>query len=345
MQLSMVRPWKFSVNVLSPVVGGSGVDTIARSLRTIVNILTGAGSYVDKLGVSTTSPSSPWVVVGSSNGVAAAMDGVNRWVADSDLVWGAGASNKSWIVLRQSGIASQFQILISLDHASKYRLSVIVSARNGFGTAYGGTDGSITARPTATDGVTVLNASDWGINSVATVANRFHVLLSDDGTDTKVLFTRSNLLMGCWSFSIPAVNDASVWTSPSVWMVDGSGGVTSGDYVNRATLMSSSKFVGSIIDPTGCSFMSTAECVGAGAISDVQTIRNEATNKWPIMDIGLYSASPLDTGHHGRHIDLGWSVGAVLNGVKFADAIAGEWVKVGAFTLPWPAGVNIDMTP
>lgn len=348
MQLAMTRPWKFLVNILSPVTGASGVDTAARAMRTLVNTLLGTGTFLDRMGITTTPPANPWTVVGSSNGVAAAMDGVNRWAADSDLVWAASGVARSWIVLQQTGITTKFQLLIALESvgATKTRATVVISPRNGFGVVNGGTDGSITARPTAVDAITLGSNADWGIGTNVTTAQRFHVLMSDDGADTKVLFTRANTLAGMWSFAVPSANEPTIWLEPSVSMFDAnSQPIPSNDYITRPALMSTSKFFGRIMDVTGCSFLSTAESVASGAIPDVQVIRNDATHRWPITDIGLYSTSSNDVGHHGRHIDMGWSVAALLNGVKFPDAVAGEWVRIGAFTLPWAAGVPIDMTP
>jgi len=71
---------------------GSADATSKLLIRTLKNSLIGFAS-------------NPWTVRGSSNSVAAGMDQVDRWSANSNLVWNSEGSAHSWIVLRQTGIA------------------------------------------------------------------------------------------------------------------------------------------------------------------------------------------------------------------------------------------------
>src|SRR5512146_2064622 len=54
----------------------------------------------------------PWTVVGSSDGATAGLDAVDRWSAANKLVQAADASAHSWIVLKQTGVAANFQVCI-----------------------------------------------------------------------------------------------------------------------------------------------------------------------------------------------------------------------------------------
>src|SRR4051812_33626557 len=61
----------------------------------------------------------PWQVRGSSNSVSASLlavgaagPGTDLWASTSNLVWASVGSAHSWIVLRQSQIASAFEVLI-----------------------------------------------------------------------------------------------------------------------------------------------------------------------------------------------------------------------------------------
>ena len=51
--------------------------------------------------------------LGSSNSLVAALDTVDRWQSAADLVWGV-TGVRSWIVLKQPGIAPNFQICFEL---------------------------------------------------------------------------------------------------------------------------------------------------------------------------------------------------------------------------------------
>lgn len=88
----------------------------------------------------------PWTVVGSSNRSVAGMDGVDRWIGQSSI----NLSNAvgSWIVLKQTGISSTFQILLTCSNLTN-PMQISFSPVAGF------TGGSITAFPTATDSVVV----------------------------------------------------------------------------------------------------------------------------------------------------------------------------------------------
>lgn len=347
MNLLQERTWRFIVNQIAPVTGSGGADTHANLLITLKNNLLGNGSWIGGEGVPHPPPISPFVVIASSNGVTAGFDGVDRWLNNTNLVWGTSTQNRSWIILRQPGLAPKFEVLIALETTSgslRYKATVVVSPREGFGLANGGTDGSINTRPTAVDQIVLANAADYGASSSSTVPARFHVCMSDDGKDTRVFFTRNNAVTGVWLFSSANPNDSSAWTSPSVSMVRGDSSVsTSSNVINQALLMGNQYLLGRIVDITGCGFLCTAESVWNGTIADVQTIRNQATNKWPVGEIGLYSTSNLDVGHHGTLIDLFWAPSISLPSTNFADQVPGyEWRKVGPFLTPWPGNTPLE---
>lgn len=143
--------------------------------------------------------SNPWTVEGSSDGVTAGMDAVDRWSNASDLVWAAGfnAGNpRSWIVLENAAGA---QLLIELEYGSvgtAGRAAVIVFAPEG---GYSG--GTIGARPTTANGaVTLVNREAWMFPSITGVA-RIHVLHSTDGLHTRVFGTYLNVVKGAWIVS------------------------------------------------------------------------------------------------------------------------------------------------
>ena len=128
--------------------------------------------------------STPWTMRYSCNSVTAgaAGDGVDRITTNANLVWASAGSAHSWIVLRQTGIATNFELLLSCEnaHASGTTLMIVVSPAAGF------TGGTTTARPTATDEV-VLNAAAVAWAASAVTALRWHLQQSTDGQCTRII--------------------------------------------------------------------------------------------------------------------------------------------------------------
>src|SRR5512147_759035 len=82
--------------------------------------LKGAGVWVDKDNVVVAS-SGNWTTTSSCDGSGGAgsfgnNDNVDRWVTSANLIWAAAASNHSWHVLQQTGIAAKFQICLDLSN-------------------------------------------------------------------------------------------------------------------------------------------------------------------------------------------------------------------------------------
>lgn len=164
----------------------------------------------------------PWTVIGSSNSLSAAMDGTDYWDNSGDLQYKNGASDPfAWIVLEQTGVSGSFQVCFALDitlasDSGRNDISVIFSAA-GFGTANGGTNGSTTARPTATDEQS-LDGTDWiGAEGGSSTDKLLSVIQSDDGECTRVIISDAAgsepiTIMG---FEKPRLPDPS-WTTPHV---------------------------------------------------------------------------------------------------------------------------------
>ena len=132
---ALVKTWQIEPDILIPV-GASNLVERRQAMLAIVNNLIGFAS-------------NPMTVIGSGNGVTSGMDGTNRWAAESDLV------NNSWIVLQDAQVNAKFQICIHLysvwTASNACNIQIVVSRLAGFGTANGGTNGSSSSRPTATD--------------------------------------------------------------------------------------------------------------------------------------------------------------------------------------------------
>ncbi len=166
----------------------------------------------------------PWILEYSSDSVAAgsAGDNVDRWTEDSDVVFAAG--DHSWVVLKQSGILSNFQICWDLNAANSTDTTMVVSPSAGF------TGGTISARPTATDEYVIGSATDWGIGDGTRETFSYHMMMSTDGECTRVIFVQGDGayggVSGLWSFDKPK-NPVSGWTNPWIALYANSSGFSS----------------------------------------------------------------------------------------------------------------------
>jgi hypothetical protein len=173
----------------------------------------------------TTFNANPWTVAGSSDSSASSMDGTDRWVDTGDLVYRTtGGTAFSWIVLEQSQINTNFQVLFGLDNTSssdsnRHDLYISVSPAAGFGTAASGTDGSTTALPTATDehvvnGTTESWYGDWSSN-FGTMVSCFS---STDGECTRIIASdeSTGIPFMRMNFEVPRLPD-STWENPCIY--------------------------------------------------------------------------------------------------------------------------------
>jgi hypothetical protein len=159
------RNWAFSFNnAFTPV---SAADLGARELWSLKAMLKG------ELGGLTLGL---WTCVGSSDGVTAAMDNVDRWTSSYDLskiVQFSSGSPHSWIVLR-SPLMNGFNwyLMISATAASQATIKMAKTAFAG---------GSTTADPTSSDSWQIHRTSPMSINSSDIVLHRANICLSATG--------------------------------------------------------------------------------------------------------------------------------------------------------------------
>lgn len=186
-----------------------------------------------------------WTVVGSSNGVAAGLDGVDRWSANADIVWGASGSAHSWIVMRMGGFsaANSFEILISTrgSFATSYEQIGILAA---WDVDFSG--GSTTADPTSANSQNILGFQTTWLGNFTTASTAWQGLGSTDGKAYRLACYISNVPV-FWLIVENPININASWTTEAAKVVigaatSGSGNVdqlttsiltTSGNYKSR----------------------------------------------------------------------------------------------------------------
>jgi hypothetical protein len=270
---------------------GTPLDDNRTVLRSIKNALKGFSA-------------SPWTVIGSSDATTSGMDGVDRWVVDTDLTFNFGV--RSWIVLQQSGIAAKCQLLIDLSpggNANGNKLNAYLSPAAGFGTANGGTDGSTSARPTATDDYLISYTSEW--TTALDVDRVWSVQQSTDGQCTRVFLyipssnkytTRIQIEKAktpiiSWVRPVFAtfIYSATVspWSSSTIFGLD----------VLFGTSNAGSYFAG----------RNTAEGVEGGTLSVVLAGLNSYSGTYSASPVGILCTDTPDRGRHGQVFDM-WAV-------------------------------------
>jgi hypothetical protein len=318
-----VKTWQYNVNSAQ---GNSG--TRATDLQQVM--------YFYKTAV-TTFATLPWTCSGSCNSAASSMDGTDRWTSSATLVWGLPTVAHSWIVLRQTGIATKYEVCIDLAYSDKERCAVVVSTV-GFGTANGGTDGSTTARPTATDEYAVLTTANyWTDNYTSgTQGYKCHCLQSDDGQCTR--FYACNTYQGCvatvFSFEKP-ISPISSWTNP--WFSVSYGSANRALSALRTVIVNDTavvKFRQSNLNSSA--YLATLFYIaGAAGEQAAGQVPNDVSGEWPFYGIKIYSESTGARGKVGGVYDMYYGPTTLTNGDQFDAAGSCEWAFLNDLIIPW----------
>lgn len=320
---SLAKTWQFSVNQ-TVTSGGSGNLTAAKLMRTIKNSMKGFAS-------------TPWTVSGSSNAGgsdavptgSAGMDGVDRWTVDTDIASNGSNSRHPWIVLRQTGIATNYEICFEFQSTGSLgSIWIFVSPSAGF------TGGTTKLRPTATDEITISSGGAW--HSGADATHQAHIWQSSDGECTRVLVWRAGTnLCTVWIFDKPSLPPAG-WTNPSVSYFYST---TTGIAITYANLSTGSTGKGkngtTLLTPkfSGEGDTTTLLC----NVTSVGTIVNDFDSNWPIFSIGLYeNVAASSRGKLGKVFDLWWKPSGATDGDTFPnDSNNRQFVCMGCLILPW----------
>ena len=176
------KTWQFDINHVF-----GDVSAVANQgawfLWYLKALVTGQIALTDANGASIASPQGLWTIVGSSDGVTGALDGVDRWGSTFDntkMVWAtAEGTAHSWVVLQAPAGLGTFYILISLIAATSGAYVKIVTSAPTF------TGGSATNSPSGgTDlGQTVKGTANLQfVEGISGVARKAHGLLATDGS-------------------------------------------------------------------------------------------------------------------------------------------------------------------
>lgn len=269
---ALTKTWQYSLNNVF-VTTGSALTDHRQVMRGAKNALIGFGS-------------TPWAVRGSSNSTVAALDSVDRWAANGDLVWADGGSAHSWIVLRQAGIATNTEVCIDLipltNSVQGPRATIVYSATAGF------TGGSTTARPTATDEIVLLSNVSWMGTTAGTASFTaiVHARMSTDGQATRVIIHMGGVPVAFWLFDKPQ-SPCTGWATPTIAIALGATSA-SDSVLTYAKLWAAANGRARVGATNASIYFGT---LGHGGLASGQrlTAIGPVSSEWPIMPMAVIS--------------------------------------------------------
>ena len=350
-----VRPWQFQVNQAIDVSTDVSANPAANDRALMIGLvgsMLGRGAWVDKDNVASASAGN-WAVTSSCDGAGGATfgnnDGINYWdvagvLTASKLVWANPASNHSWIVLQQTGIAAKLEVLIDLRVGGSSTSANIVISDAGFGLANGGVNGNATTAPTAVAGSfqALISVTTWGGGGV--LGSVWHAMKSTDGKAFRFFVMRSGFCAGYYSFEIP---DPVVtgWTNPWIAHAIATNAATEQLTVTRLTGANTYSrtpggtiFASSWCQPGSQTDTNLLEPTG-GAIP------NEVDGSNTQHPPAIYSATVNARNVNGQLVDCYWGNNPGLtyltqSGQSMPAGGPLQWARFGVLWTPFPASNN-----
>lgn len=295
------KTYQFNVNNIQEA-QGSALACNRQAWLTIKNILIGFAQ-------------NPWQVVASSNGVVA--NSSDNWATTADLIWANDGTAHSWIVLKQTKLKSTYQLLIDFGSASSDGNKCHVywtTHASGFSSLT-----SITATPTATNQVYIMDYDGANINSPVSSSDVriiIHGIQSTDGEVTRIFVFRSDLCP-FWLDMSKINNPTTGWSDPiigaGVYSHVDSGWPTNSlvytylldttftfpYYVSKVSIHNSTLFE---IAYTGESYFN-----GSFKFIPVElVVANEISAGYGLFPIGIASTTTGAKGRHGSLYDMWW---------------------------------------
>jgi len=313
---TLSKTWQISANN-TVTAQGTAAATDQYIWWVIKNLLIGFGTL-------------PWVVRGSSNSSTAGLDAVDRWTTSANIVKATSGSPHSWIVLRQTGIATNFELCIDANHPVAYIGSIIVSPSAGF------TGGTTTARPTATDEIVLISTTTWSSN--ADTQHQVHAWQSTDGACTIVQVWRGGSAQPTFLMFVKPNDPPTGWSNPSLSVALGNngGGISAPLTTFWASAGSPPVRARGSVGTINVNFGGEAATTGGNLAVISMNAASAFSGEWPFYPVGATTFTSPDTSRLGVVPDLWWKANAVLDGDTFPNnASTRQFVAAGGFIFPW----------
>lgn len=308
---TLSKTWQYSVN--NTITATGDYSTTARNaIFSIKNALVSFGTL-------------PWTVVSSSDGAgtAAASD---LWATSANIIGNTAATDHSWIRLRQTGIASNFELLLDCTSSGLYAGTLVISPGAGFVTG-----GTATDRPTATDEIILINDTNWLITPGSTDQNIItNIMQSTDGQCTRILACSQNVVTTFWFFDKPN-SPPTGWTKPSISYAATSAGDNPLVTVLNNTVPALKGFGSTVFDIICCS-----EATDTTPLPTLLTSTNDFDSTLPLLPISIASTTASHRGRHGNIFDMWYTLASpAVSGDTMPNDATRTFAIFGDVVFPW----------
>jgi hypothetical protein len=270
--------------------------------------------------------------VGSSNSVAAALDGVDRWTTIANVIWANAGTAHSWIVLQNTTLG--YQVCIDASSAGS---TVIEFSATEIGTPY--TGGTTLNRPTSAREFAMGNTASAGtftwISDVITGnSNWTHYVTADDGQFI-FLCSRTGLNIFSTFMAMQKTAAASVGDTRNVFLMGhtiiSGRGSPSYSYLNTAVSCTGRFPNGSVNASGGTQHSGTfGGTVWPGSIGV-----DNVTGNHLVFPLNVTSSSAGQPSYRGYLVDM-YAVSTALIGGSIPTVAAQERTIAGDMIIPFP---------
>lgn len=300
-----------------------------------------------------------WAVWYSCNHSVAgtAGDGVDRWVTDADVAWGApNSATRSWMVLKNN--VTGVQLLMCCGGVEQGAQNLF----NGDAThpglclspAVGFTGGATNTPPAVpSDGIRidqVNGLTSLGDQYTLSVGGAYHLLQSTDGQCTRMAVMDTGVVIGltffCEYLKNPTYSPAIVGGTKSNSSIGAESSALINGWSITAALANATLGGRNPTAPNGDVIFTggfTAEGYNSnGSWSPVDTlipVASDLTLNFPLAPVGFMSLFPGARGRHGQFFDMWMGSGGVNNGDTYPNDTSRAFAQFRDFVLPWNGSV------
>jgi len=322
---TLVKTWEHDINNQGGVSSGVSGEDCARTMFQMKDALTGGGSAE----IAT----KPMLVSRSCDSVS--FGTTDYWLAYTNIV--VANVNHSWIVLKSQGTIP-YEICIDMQDNSphKYQLNYIgVSMTGSFNAGAGGSDGSLSTRPTAPDELQILGTDQtWCAGLNVGFLSRVHAMMSTDGDTMMLIVHINNVPTIVWRFDLVQdpitgyVNGMHVWMRMQISLANALS-------FAELTTVSYKWSYDALADIRSTYISYEAYDSTEVACSVGFVVANEWDNDWPFYPLGVWTVGDK-RGRVGTISDLWLGSTGTNEADHYPDVpTLYQFAQVGDCIIPW----------
>lgn len=277
-------------------------------------------------------------VKGSSNSVAAAMDGTDRLAVSTDWVRGANVTTAcSWIVFDTGSGMGNVEICVAFIGAADQQARVAFAPANDYALA-----ATVTHQPTCTNEQVVMSGE---IHPATPSLDRVYSYAhANDGSTFHWIVARNGVILNGLVIQYissqvvaPATHTAAVWG----WAF--SAAAPARATLNAGTAAGITRITSTAAAPTGVNITTiywSVEMVNSGAgpaqITGVSDLQSAGTG-YLLYPIGLWSNTVNARGKIGALYDIYFGHDVAVDGDTYSDdgGTTKPWINIGDIVIPW----------